>query len=87
MQVSIRELKDHLSHYLHKVKAGETIIITSHHVPLATITVLPPVLRPTLRTLHTIEEVQWNGEKPTGAKKPPKIEGKTLSDYILEDRR
>jgi len=29
----------------------------------------------------------WNGGKPTGAKRPPKLTGKTASSIVLEDRR
>ena len=37
MQTSIRELKTHLSTYLHRVQAGEECVITSHHQPVAKI--------------------------------------------------
>jgi len=33
MQVSVRELKDHLSEYLHRVEAGEDIQVERRHVP------------------------------------------------------
>jgi prevent-host-death family protein len=35
--VGIRELRDHLSSYLDRVKAGETLTITEHGLPIARI--------------------------------------------------
>jgi hypothetical protein len=29
----------------------------------------------------------WSGGKPTGARRPPKLTGKTASSVVLEDRR
>jgi prevent-host-death family protein len=44
--VGIRELRDHLSRYLERVKAGETLTITEHGMPIARIvgSRLPPRL-------------------------------------------
>ena len=36
-KVGIRELKSHLSHYLRRVKAGETLIITERGKPIGRI--------------------------------------------------
>lgn len=41
MKVSVRELKNHLSKYLQKVRMSVNIIITSHHVPLAKLLPIP----------------------------------------------
>ncbi len=35
MEVSVRELKDHLSEYLRRAAAGEEIVVTSHARPIA----------------------------------------------------
>lgn len=35
MATSVRELKDRLSHYLHQVESGQTVVITSHKKPVA----------------------------------------------------
>lgn len=35
MRANIRELKDHLSAYIHDVRGGVEVVITSHGVPVA----------------------------------------------------
>lgn len=44
--VGIRELRDHLSAYLDRVKSGETLTITEHGRPIARVvgSSLPPML-------------------------------------------
>jgi len=44
--VGVRELRDHLSRYLERVKAGEILTITEHGTPIARIvgSSLPPKL-------------------------------------------
>ena len=34
MEVSVRDLKDHLSEYLRRARAGEEIVVTSHGKPV-----------------------------------------------------
>lgn len=73
--VGIRDLRDHLSAHLERVKAGETLTITEHGKPIARIvgTELPPALvamiargeatppsRP-LSDLHAIKRVKITG--------------------------
>jgi prevent-host-death family protein len=86
MKVSVRELKNHLSQYLHQVKAGVTILVTSHQVPLAVIQAVPKPHKPGLEKLYHLEHISWNGKKPKGLRNPPKIKGKLASEMILEDR-
>lgn len=86
MQVSVRELKNHLSKYLHQIEKGESIIITSHQVPLAR---LVPILKSKNKNLQAVcqmEGVRWNGRKPKGNKNSPKVSGNTTSGYVIEDR-
>lgn len=81
MQVSVRELKNHLSQYLHQ---QEEIIVTSHKVAVAKLIPLAAIKNQDL----WFEGVIWNGKKPSGGKARPKIKGdKTVADYLLEDRR
>lgn len=83
MQVSVRELKNHLSKYLNQ---REEIIVTSHKVAVAKLIPIASV-----STEHQdlwFEGVIWNGKKPSGGKNRPKVKGdKTIADYLLEDRR
>jgi len=37
MKTSVKKLKDHLSHYLHRVEKGEELIVTSHNRAVAKI--------------------------------------------------
>lgn len=39
-----------------------------------------------LQRLIFLNLIKWNGKKPSGGKLLPKIEGKTVSKRILEDR-
>lgn len=86
MQVSIGELKNHLSQYLRKVRVGVKVVVTSHRVPLAVINAIPDN---TLGKMHQIEDLdmEWNGKKPKGYRKGPKILGKSAAERVLEDRR
>ena len=86
MQVSVRELKNHLSKYLHRIEEGESIIITSHQVPLARLVPIPKSKNKDLQALFQMDGIHWNGKKPKGTKKGPKIIGNTTSDYVIEDR-
>ena len=86
--VGIRELKTHLSRHLKRVRAGAQLLVTEHGRSIATIN---PVDAPAdvdwAHRLVAEGHAHWNGGKPTGAKRPAKIPGKTASSIVLEDRR
>lgn len=86
--VGIRQLKTHLSRHLRRVQAGERLLITEHGRSIATIS---PVDVPAdvdwAHQLVAEGRAHWNGGKPTGAKRPVTITGKTASSIVLEDRR
>lgn len=86
--VGIRELKTHLSHHLKRVRSGARLVVTARGRWIATIT---PVEAPAdvdwAHQLVAEGRAHWNGGKPTGAKRPTKIAGKTASSVVLEDRR
>ena len=86
--VGIRELKMHLSRHLKRVRAGARLVVTERGRSIATIT---PVEAPAnvdwAHQLVAEGHAHWNGSKPTGARRPPKITGKTTSSIVLEDRR
>lgn len=86
MQVSVRQLKNHLSQYIHQVQTGTTILITSHQTPVAIIQAVPKTHKPGLENLYRLENISWNGKKPKGLRNPPKIKGKSASEMILKDR-
>jgi len=80
MQVSIRELKNHLSEYLHRVEAGEDIQVERRHVPVARLTPVACV------GLTGMQGVFWNGKRATGGQSRPVIAGKSVAERVLEDR-
>jgi prevent-host-death family protein len=86
--VGIRELKTHLSRHLKRVQAGERLLVTDHGRSIATIN---PVDVPAdvdwAHQLVVDGHAHWNGGKPTGAKRPATITGKTASSIVLADRR
>lgn len=87
MQVSVHELKNHLSQYLLRVKQGELIIITSHHKPVAKLVSIPQELGGDIEAILQLEGVHWNGKKPQGGENCPKVTGNTVANYVIEDRR
>ena len=86
--VGIRELKTHLSHHLKRVRSGARLLVTERGRSIATIN---PVEAPAdvdwAHQLVAEGRAHWNGGKPTGAKRPATITGKTASSIVLEDRR
>lgn len=87
MQIPVHEFKNHLSQYLKLLKQGELIIITSHHKPIAKLISILQEPDTEINALLQLEGISWNGKKPTGGKNRPKIVGKTIADYVIEDRR
>jgi prevent-host-death family protein len=86
MNVSIRELKTHLSKYLSQVQAGQTIEVTSHRKIIARIVGVPETPSHGLARLVASGAATWSGGKPTGAVLNLKSCGKTVSSLVLEDR-
>jgi len=88
ISAGIKDLKNKLSYYLRKVKKGEKILITDRDQVIATIL---PVERgeEDSKLLSLVKEgfAAWRGGKPTGSHRPVKIEGKTVCQIVLEDRR
>ena len=89
-QVSVRDLKTHLSEWLARAQAGEVVEVTSHRKPIARITAVKPVdsgLTSPLQKAIDAGLISWNGEKPN---LPPPVklrgQGKLLSDIVIEDR-
>ncbi len=88
----IRELKNHLSAYLRKVKAGETITITDRGRPVGRIV---PTREKDERTLgeklQALQEAglaEWSGKKFSPREPVAENKGdRMVSDLLLEDRR
>lgn len=87
MRVSVRELKTHLSKYLHQVKmSGKSVIVTSRDTAMAKLSPVPDADAPKLQQLAQNGVIRWNGKKPKGGRVRPKITGKTAAARVVEDR-
>jgi len=89
-QVSVRDLKTHLSAWLGRVQTGEVVEVTCHRKPIARITgVKTQDEAPTspLQTALKTGLISWSGQKPT---LPPPVtlrgEGQRLSEIVIDDR-
>jgi prevent-host-death family protein len=86
--VGIRELKANLSRHLKRVRAGVRLAVTERGRTIATIS--PVETRTNVDWAYQIVaegHAQWNGGKPTGAARPPKLSRRTAASVVLEDRR
>jgi len=88
MQISIRQLKDNLSKYLHLSQQGEMIVVTSHNRPVVRLAPIPVTENAGLQSLLASGLAQWNGQKPALDRQVPrpKIAGKTAAEVVLEER-
>ncbi|GDX74499.1 hypothetical protein LBMAG40_11560 [Cyanobium sp.] len=89
-QVSVRDLKTHLSEWLARAQSGEVVEVTSHRKPIARITAVKPAdseISSPLQKAIDAGLISWNGQKPN---LPPPVklrgQGKLLSDIVIEDR-
>ena len=89
-QVSVRDLKTHLSEWLGRVQAGEEVEVTSHRKPIARITAVKPAdsgITSPLQKAIDAGLISWSGQKPVF---PPPVQlrgqGKLVSEIVMEDR-
>jgi prevent-host-death family protein len=85
-RVGVRELRQNLSVYLDRVKAGETLEVTEHGQPVGILAPLPP--RPVSIVDRGIAE-GWITPASTDHRTtppPPKIPGRPLSEILQEMR-
>jgi len=61
--VGIRELKGHLSEYLRRVRAGETVLMTDHGRPVARIVPVAQPLEERLEAMSRAGPMLWSGKK------------------------
>ncbi|MEB3331876.1 MAG: type II toxin-antitoxin system prevent-host-death family antitoxin [Synechococcaceae cyanobacterium] len=89
-QVSVRDLKTHLSEWLGRVQGGEVVEVTSRRRPIARITAVKPAASASTNPLQKAIDagvISWNGQKPV-LSSPVRLrgEGKSLTDIVIEDR-
>lgn len=88
-RVGVRKLRDRLSEYLGRVKAGECLEVTDRGELIAIITpaARKHVVDQGILAMVQTGEAAWSGGKPRGAERRPKLPGRPLSQLALEDRR
>jgi prevent-host-death family protein len=86
--VGVKQLRDHLTHYLRRARKGEQVLITDRGKPVAELVSLPaPAAAERAWTLVRQGRARWGGGKPRGAVRPPVPRGGSVADAVLEDRR
>lgn len=86
MQVSMREFKSHLSHYIGQAQSGQLIELTSHRKVVARIVGVPSTDSTGVSCLLAAGAATWQGGKPVGAALRLQEHGKPVSALVLEDR-
>jgi prevent-host-death family protein len=87
IHVGTRELKNRLSQYLRRVKAGEIVIITEHGKPVGQITPIPNDLTGRMLKLAELGVIEWNGQAvPTYQPQAVNRGEGLLSDLVLGQR-
>ncbi len=85
--VGTRELKNKLSEYLRRVKAGEMITVTEHGKPIGTIVPIKPSLHEKMQTIVAAGKAEWNGNSVNGYQAVAVNHGQhAISDLIVDDR-
>ena len=86
-KVGTRELKNKLSEYMRRVKAGETIIVTERGKTIGQIIPVRQTVEEKLQAMVDAGLAEWNGKKVSPGK-PVAINrsDKQLSDLVVEDR-
>jgi prevent-host-death family protein len=85
--VAVRELKNRLSEYLRKVKAGERVVITERGRAIAMISAAETLVDEGIEAMVRERTARWAGGQPRGARRPPKIKGPSVAKAVIEDRR
>lgn len=88
IEAGVRELKDHLSEYLRRVRRGERVVVTDRGRPVAALVALPQGEAAELAWDLVDRGVgDWSGGKPRGLAEPPRLAGRRAEEVVLEDRR
>jgi prevent-host-death family protein len=86
--VGVRELRDNLSEYLRRVRAGEMLVITDRGKAIGE---LGPAAEGRsiglARDLVRRGVATWDGGKPKGLSRAPRPKAGLVSAAVIEDRR
>lgn len=85
--VGTRELKNRLSEYMRRVKAGETIIVTEHGRTIGQIIPVKTTTDERIRSMVSAGQAEWNEQK-IKPYYPSAINtgNRQISDIVIEDR-
>jgi prevent-host-death family protein len=84
----VRELRNRLSHYLVRVRAGEHITVTDRGEEIAVLAPSPQqATHRRLAQLAAAGFLRWNGAKPAVPPQRVRGRGRPLSEVVIEDRR
>lgn len=83
--VGIKVLKEQLSEYVTKARAGEHIVITDRGEEVAELVPLSPE-RQAMKALVRGGVVRWSGVKPAGLRGIT-VDGDPVADAVLDARR
>ena len=89
MTVSVRDLKNRLSEYLRRVRAGERLVVTERGRPIAEVY---PLSRRRLSAEESRRRLVEAGDltpgrgRPLGGITPLRVRGRPISETLLEDR-
>jgi len=89
-QVSVRDLKTHLSEWLARAQSGEVVEVTSHRKPIARITAVKPATSASTNPLQKAMDagvLSWNGQNPV-IPAPIRLPdgGPLMGDIVSENR-
>lgn len=88
IEAGVRNVKDHLSEYLRRVRRGERVVITDRGRPVAALVGLGD--EADVETAWSLVHQgvgEWQGGKPLGLSKAPQVQGRRAAEIVLEDRR
>lgn len=86
--VGVRELRDHLSEYLRRVREGERLVITDRGKAVGELG--PAEVSGSIERARQLARqgvARWSGGKPKGLARAPRPKGGLVSDAVREDRR
>src|SRR5262249_51702304 len=87
LTVGVRELKSQLSHYLHEVKTGATVVITERGTPVGRLIPVGTSVEERLNELVATGQVAWSGRKLRPNPPTAQLRGdKTVAEMLVEDR-
>jgi prevent-host-death family protein len=87
MDVGIRELKNRLSEYVARVKAGDDITVTDRGRPVALLRPLDAESRSAAISGWAARGIAaWHGGMPQGVRRPPRVAGGRAAAVVIEDR-